>query len=176
MSQQYDNRNRGFLMKNERQRAGSKDPAYTGIIDIDGREYRLSAWVRESQKSGKKFLSLAVTPAEARAQAAHAHAQGAAFASGDDDNGHDHDIDAAMPSDHEAPAAPPTADLMIHDSVIGNIIRAARKVWPAERWPGPGFNSLLAKFGVTDVENLTPSQGEQVMAYLTEQWRAEGGS
>lgn len=41
-----------------------KAPPYTGKINVDGKEYELAAWVRESSKDGKKFFSLAVTKVE----------------------------------------------------------------------------------------------------------------
>jgi uncharacterized protein (DUF736 family) len=56
----YDDRNRGALFKNERRKT-DKHPDYFGTIDVEGTEYRLAGWVRES-KRGKKFLSLAITP------------------------------------------------------------------------------------------------------------------
>lgn len=64
MSQQYDNTNSGILAKNERK---DKDthPDLSGSINVDGREYWLSAW-RKTGKSGKlegkTFFSLSVKP------------------------------------------------------------------------------------------------------------------
>ena len=57
----YDNTNRGFLMKNERARAGSKDPSHTGTLDVDGRKFKLAAWVNES-KGGRKYFAITVKP------------------------------------------------------------------------------------------------------------------
>jgi len=51
----YDNTNRGVLFKNDRKETDNH-PDYTGKIDIDGTEYYLSAWIKES-KNGK-FMSL----------------------------------------------------------------------------------------------------------------------
>jgi len=62
MAREYDNTNRGALFRNE-QRKTEKHPDYTGTIDIEGVEYRLAGWVRES-KQGRKFLSLAATRVE----------------------------------------------------------------------------------------------------------------
>tara|TARA_R100001440_G_scaffold32399_3_gene51010 strand:+ start:1904 stop:2176 length:273 start_codon:yes stop_codon:yes gene_type:complete len=41
-----------------------KAPPYTGKITVDGKEFELAAWVRESKKDGKKFFSLTVTKVE----------------------------------------------------------------------------------------------------------------
>lgn len=55
----FDNTNRGVLFRNEK-RTNEKAPEYEGKIDINGKEYRLAAWIKES-KAGKKFFSLSVT-------------------------------------------------------------------------------------------------------------------
>lgn len=65
---EYDNRNRGALFKNDRKAPGTKQPDYRGTIDVDGVEYELAGWVRESKK-GVKFLSLSVKPGDARGPA-----------------------------------------------------------------------------------------------------------
>lgn len=54
----FDNTNRGFLFRNEK-RTSEKAPEYEGKIDINGKEYRLAAWIKES-KAGKKFFSLSI--------------------------------------------------------------------------------------------------------------------
>lgn len=59
MDKKFDNTNKGFLFKDER-RTNERAPEYTGTINILGKEYRLSAWIKQS-KAGKKFFSLAVT-------------------------------------------------------------------------------------------------------------------
>lgn len=64
-SQEYDNRNRGVLFKNDKQ--GNENwPDYRGNINVDGKEFWLDAWIKESQKDGKKFMSLSVKPKLAR--------------------------------------------------------------------------------------------------------------
>lgn len=54
----YDNTDRGALFRNDR-REGNQ-PEYTGKINVGGTEYRLAAWVRESN-AGRKYFSLAVS-------------------------------------------------------------------------------------------------------------------
>jgi hypothetical protein len=56
----YDNINRGALFRDEK-KADEKDRDYSGSINIDGKEFWISGWVKES-KAGKKFLSLRVKP------------------------------------------------------------------------------------------------------------------
>ncbi len=56
----YDNTNRGALFA-AKERKTDKHPNYTGSINVDGREYFLSAWLKEA-KSGQKYMSLSVQP------------------------------------------------------------------------------------------------------------------
>ena len=51
--------NSGVLFKEE-QKKNEKGPDYRGSININGTEFRLAGWIKESQNSGKKFLSLSV--------------------------------------------------------------------------------------------------------------------
>jgi len=54
----FDNTNRGVLFKETRkEKDGDRD--YSGQININGREFWLSGWVKTSAK-GAKFLSLSV--------------------------------------------------------------------------------------------------------------------
>lgn len=57
MSQQYNDDNRGVLFKNDKQ-GNEKRPDYTGKINVEGKDYQLSAWIKEG-RSGK-FMSLSV--------------------------------------------------------------------------------------------------------------------
>lgn len=60
----FDNTNRGTLFENDK--AGNPNrPDYTGKININGTEYRLSAWWRDG-KTGK-FLSLSVSESKPKA-------------------------------------------------------------------------------------------------------------
>lgn len=52
---EYDNTNTGTLFRNDKG-DNPKRPDYTGKADVDGTEYRLSAWIKEG-KSGK-FMSI----------------------------------------------------------------------------------------------------------------------
>ena len=54
----YDNTNSGVLFKNESD--NEKAPAYKGKINVDGKEYELAAWIRESKSGNGKFMSLKV--------------------------------------------------------------------------------------------------------------------
>jgi hypothetical protein len=61
----YTNRdNSGALFKNADKQDDSS-PDYSGRITIDGREYWLSAWIKEA-RDGPKFMSLACRPKEAK--------------------------------------------------------------------------------------------------------------
>ena len=57
---EYDNTNRGVLFKNDRKETDNH-PDYTGSINVGGRDFWLSAWIKQA-KSGKKFFSMSVKP------------------------------------------------------------------------------------------------------------------
>lgn len=65
----YDNNMTGILTRNERKEQPNH-PDYQGSCEIDGRQFWLSAWVKEgkpgSKLAGKKFFSLALKPKEAQ--------------------------------------------------------------------------------------------------------------
>ena len=56
---EYDNTNRGSLFKNTKKEE-DRHPDYNGSINIEGTEYWLNAWIKESKKDGTKFFSLSV--------------------------------------------------------------------------------------------------------------------
>jgi len=70
MPTEYDDTNKGVLFR-ETEKKTEKHPDMTGEINVDGVEFRLAGWTRES-KNGKKFLSLAVTPKQQQEQAPQA--------------------------------------------------------------------------------------------------------
>ena len=59
MADAYDNTNRGSLFINDRKEKDTQ-PDYTGTVNVEGKDFRLSGWKRES-KQGKKYLSLSVS-------------------------------------------------------------------------------------------------------------------
>ena len=66
---EYDNTNRGVLFR-EQEKKSDNHPDYTGTVNVNGEEFRLAGWIKQSQ-AGNKFLSLAVSePREAVAASA----------------------------------------------------------------------------------------------------------
>jgi len=62
---EYNNELSGVLWKND-QKGNNNAPWYRGKIQINGQEYELAAWLRESKKDGSKFLSLKASIKEER--------------------------------------------------------------------------------------------------------------
>jgi uncharacterized protein (DUF736 family) len=65
---QYDNTNRGALFKND-DKESDNHPDYKGNINVGGKEFYLSAWIKQS-KAGKKYMSLSVQPKEGATKSA----------------------------------------------------------------------------------------------------------
>ena len=69
---QYSNENSGLLAKNDKQGNESR-PDYRGSINVDGREYWLSAWIKTGRDgtklAGQKYMSLSVKPKDTPAPA-----------------------------------------------------------------------------------------------------------
>ena len=59
----YDNNLSGALFKNDKKET-EKHPDYKGSCEINGTEYWVSSWLKES-KNGRKYLSLKFNPKEA---------------------------------------------------------------------------------------------------------------
>ena len=62
---QYDNTNKGVLFRDTEKAEGTKKPDYTGKLNVNGKDYRLAGWLKES-KTGSKFLSLAISEPKAK--------------------------------------------------------------------------------------------------------------
>jgi len=58
---EYDNTNRGVLFVNDRKETETQ-PDRKGSINVEGKEYWLSGWIKESAKG--KILSLSIQPKE----------------------------------------------------------------------------------------------------------------
>lgn len=63
---EFNNTNRGTLYRNKKKDGNEKFPDYTGQLNVDGKELWLSAWLKESSKTGEKYFSLSVRPKEER--------------------------------------------------------------------------------------------------------------
>jgi uncharacterized protein (DUF736 family) len=61
---QYDNANRGAIFKNE-DKQQDNHPDYKGSLNVNGVDLWVSGWLKTSEKTGKKFMSLSVKPKEA---------------------------------------------------------------------------------------------------------------
>lgn len=59
---EFDNTNRGALFRNNR-KTTDKHPDYTGQINVNGVDFWISAWSKQSAKG--PLLSLSVTPKDA---------------------------------------------------------------------------------------------------------------
>ena len=58
----YDNNNSGALFKNDKQ-GNEKRPDYKGKSEVNGVQYYVSAWIRQS-KAGQTYMSLKYEPVE----------------------------------------------------------------------------------------------------------------
>jgi len=69
MSGNYDNTNSGILSRNDR-KVEDKHPDFKGSINVDGRDYWLSGWIKERKDGSGRFFSLSVKPKDAPADPA----------------------------------------------------------------------------------------------------------
>lgn len=61
MSKQFDDRNRGSIWPNKKKREGKQDPDFTGALNVDGKDYWVSAWKRKPDaREGAPSLSFTV--------------------------------------------------------------------------------------------------------------------
>lgn len=79
----YDNTNSGMLAKNDRKEKDTH-PDYRGVINVDGVDYWLSAWIKVgrdgSKMQGQKYFSLSVKAKdEQQAKPAPKGSQGSGF-------------------------------------------------------------------------------------------------
>lgn len=51
----------GVLFKNDKKES-DKHPDYQGSMTVNGVKYNLGAWINTGKQSGKKFMSLRVSP------------------------------------------------------------------------------------------------------------------
>ena len=60
----FDNTNRGTLFPNDKAN-NPKRPDYTGIINVEGKEYKLSAWIKAPSGTVKdNWFSMTIQPKE----------------------------------------------------------------------------------------------------------------
>ncbi len=57
----YDNTNKGILGRNDR-KTQDNHPDFSGSINVEGRDYWLSGWVKERKDGSGRFFSLSVKP------------------------------------------------------------------------------------------------------------------
>jgi hypothetical protein len=57
----YDNTNKGILGRNDR-KTQDTHPDFSGSINVDGRDYWLSGWIKERKDGSGRFFSLSVKP------------------------------------------------------------------------------------------------------------------
>ena len=58
---QYDNSNRGAIFKNDDKKQDNH-PDYKGSLNVNGVDLWVSGWIKTSEKTGAKFMSLSVKP------------------------------------------------------------------------------------------------------------------
>ncbi len=62
----YDNSNRGILSRNDRKEKDTH-PDFKGEINVNGKDYWLSGYVKERKDGNGRFFSLSVKPKEVNA-------------------------------------------------------------------------------------------------------------
>lgn len=50
----YDNTNKVAIFKHD-QKGNDKAPSYKGTLNVEGKDYDISLWVKESDRAGKYF-------------------------------------------------------------------------------------------------------------------------
>jgi len=62
--QQYDNTNRGAIWNNSRKES-DKHPDFTGSLNVEGKEYYVSAWRKEPNGDRSPVLSFSIKAKDA---------------------------------------------------------------------------------------------------------------
>ena len=87
MAGQYDDRNRGSIWKNEKKET-DKHPDFTGSLNVDGKDYWVSAWKRKPDASDRApALSFSVKQKDGKPQSAGAAPKAASRTNNDDMDG-----------------------------------------------------------------------------------------
>ena len=63
----YDDTNRGALFIADNKQS-EKSPDFSGSLNVEGKEYRISGWKKIS-RAGKKFISVAISEPQSRESA-----------------------------------------------------------------------------------------------------------
>jgi uncharacterized protein (DUF736 family) len=63
---EYSNVNRGAIFKND-DKQQDNHPDYKGSLNVNGVDLWVSGWLKTSEKTGKKFMSLSVKPKDEKA-------------------------------------------------------------------------------------------------------------
>jgi uncharacterized protein (DUF736 family) len=64
---EYDNTNKVVIFKND-QKGNEKAPSYKGKLNVEGKDYEISLWVKESDKAGKYFQGSIKEPLQGSTQ------------------------------------------------------------------------------------------------------------
>jgi len=66
---QYDNTNRGAIWKNQRKES-DKHPDFTGSLNVEGKDYYVSAWRKEPNGDRSPVMSFSIKAKDASDQSA----------------------------------------------------------------------------------------------------------
>jgi len=69
MADKFDDRNRGSIWANKKKREGKQDPDFTGSLNVDGKDYWVSAWKRKPDaRDSAPALSFSVKQKDGKPQ------------------------------------------------------------------------------------------------------------